>query len=69
MGPVIKAISGVFSTPKMPKIEKPEAVIAPVSSEATALAARKRLQERAQKGREGTIYSPSYSNSALGGTS
>lgn len=72
MGKPLKAIGGVFSnlfgSQKTPEIVKPEAVITPPSPEVAARAARKRLQERAQKGREGTIYSQAYSGSRLGGT-
>lgn len=71
MGAPIKAIGGVFKSifnPDMPKIEKPQAVIGPTDPEVAAAAARKRLQARAKSGREGTIFSPSYSNVNLAGT-
>jgi hypothetical protein len=67
MGKIIKAITGLFSTPKMPKIETP--VMPDPGSTAAKLAAQKKIQARKGGGREGTIYTGgAYSNSNLGGT-
>lgn len=71
MGNPIKAISSAVSNifnPKTPEVVKPEAKVAIPPAEASALAARKKLAARAQRGREGTIYSQSYQGSNLGGT-
>lgn len=74
MGKPLKAIGNAVGNlfaqaqPKMPKIEKPEAIIAPPSQEVAARAARERLKIRAQRGREGTIYSTAYRGTNLGGT-
>lgn len=63
------AIGGIFS-PATAKATKPQAVVAsgPRDRDAAADAARKRLRARSEKGREGTIYSPTYGGTNLGGT-
>lgn len=71
MGSVMKAIGSIFA-PKTPKMSG-AAAMAPAmpdpESPALKLAARKKVEERRAKGREGTIYTGgSYSNQNLGGT-
>jgi len=71
MGSVMKAIGGMFA-PKMPKAEKPAPAPAMPDPAAPAarLAARKKVEEKRERGRAGTIYTGgSYSNQNLGGTS
>jgi hypothetical protein len=69
MGKIAKVIGGLFKpklpeiiTPKMPDLGSPEA----------KLAARKKLQDRGKRGREGTIYGGAaggaYTGANLGGT-
>jgi hypothetical protein len=70
MGKIFKAVGGLFgklfSGPKMPKVETP--AMPDRDSTTAKLAARKKIESRSKGGREGTIYSGSYSGSNLAGT-
>jgi hypothetical protein len=66
MGSIVKAITGIFKTPKMPKIETP--VMPDPGSTTAKIAATKKIQERKKSGREGTIFGGAYQNANLGGT-
>ena len=69
MGNIMKSIGQIFS-PKIPSAKLP-ALPAMPDPEAPALkiAARKKVEEKRTRGREGTIYSGgSYSNQNLAGT-
>ena len=71
MGNIMKSIGSIFAPkmPKMPKAEMPMAMPDPAAP-AAKLMARKKIEERQQRGRSGTIYTGgSYSNQSLGGTS
>lgn len=69
MGGVIKAITGIFKKPEMPKIEAPQMSMPDPKSFATQRAALEKTRKRAQRGREGTIYTGgAYTGTNLGGT-
>lgn len=73
MSGAVKAISNTFSSifnPKAPKIPTPDRpiVAADPNSAAAKQATIQKARQRAQKGREGTIYSQSYGNANLAGT-
>lgn len=63
IGQMISPTAKTAKLPTLPAMPDPEAP-------ALKLAARKKVEERRARGREGTIYSGgSYSNQSLGGTS
>jgi hypothetical protein len=67
----MKAIGSIMPKPKMPStspVPAPAAMPDP-GDPGLKMAARKKIEERRAKGREGTIYTnPNYSNQNLGGT-
>jgi hypothetical protein len=67
LSPAFALGSALFGKkPKTPEMPKPIPLADP-DDPATKLASRKKLQERAQRGREGTIFG-AYGGSNLGGT-
>jgi hypothetical protein len=70
MGSVAKSIKNMFNPPKMKMPKLPELPQMPdPDAPAARLASRKKMEERRERGRSGTIYTGgSYSNQNLGGT-
>jgi hypothetical protein len=73
MSGAVKAISStinsIFGSAKVPDIKAPKPIIqADPNSAAAKTEAIRKARARAQQGREGTIYSRSYSNANLAGT-
>lgn len=67
MGGVLKAVTGMFSAPKI-DTPKPKAVAPDPESAAARLAAKKKVESRRRDGRSGTIYSGAYGTQNLAGT-
>lgn len=69
MSGAIKAIGSFFSAPKLDVPKAAKSIAMPdVNSAQARMESVKRLRARAKKGREGTIYSQSYSGANLAGT-
>jgi hypothetical protein len=68
----MKAIGSIMPKPQMPKAAPAAAMprMPDPAAPAARLAARKEIEKKRERGREGTIYSrggTSYSNQSLGG--
>jgi len=66
MSKILKAVTSLFSGPKIPKLDSP--VMPDPNSTTAKLAASKKIQARKGAGREGTIFGGAYQNANLGGT-